>query len=126
MEKTYLVCFDFNKIREKFDPNDEYNYECAVEFMEECYRLKDFIVLTFPNFSIPLTNNSFLIKSLLTQNELLDLLQTKLEEKTFNIKDEHHIIKQIYVAEISSLKSNTFRTKKLEIEYLTNVICKQK
>ncbi len=124
MENTYLVCFDFNKLREKFNPNDEYNSEYAVEFMEECYFLKDKLIELFPNFTIPLSNNSFLIKTLLECDEILELLIKELSDKIFGIKEGDSIKRQIYVAEITSLKSYTHRTKQIEIDYLNNANCK--
>lgn len=124
MENTYLVCFDFNKIREKFKSNDEYNYEIAVAFMEKCFGLTEKLIELFPNFAIPISNNSFLVKSLLSCDEVLDLLIIELSDKISGIKDGDTIKRQIYIAEISSLKTYTFQKKELEIQYLNNAICK--
>jgi hypothetical protein len=124
MDNTYIVCFDFNKIRDKFNPNDEFNYEIAVEFMEECYVLKDKLIELFPNLVIPISNNSFLIKSMLDGVKLLELLVSELSDKVFGIKDGDNLKRQIYVAEINSFESYTFKAKQLEIQYLTNAICK--
>jgi len=124
MENTYLVCFDFNKLREKFNPNDEFNYEIAIEFMEECYVLKDKLVALFPNFVIQISNDSFLIKSLLNGDKLLELLLKELSDKVFGIKEGDNLKRQIYVANINSFETYTFKGKQLEIEYLANAICK--
>ena len=124
MENTYLVCFDFNKMREKFNPNDEFNYEIAVEFMEECFVLKDKIAELFPNFVIQISNDVYLIKTLMDSDSVLEFLVKELSNKVFGIKDGDNFKRQIYVAEIKDFKTYSPKAKKLEIEYLTNAICK--
>ncbi|MCK9507924.1 MAG: hypothetical protein M0Q54_05755 [Pigmentiphaga sp.] len=124
MENTYLVCFDFNRIREKFNPDDERTYEIAIRFMEECYVLKDKLIELFPNFVIQVSNDSFLIKSLLNGDKLLELFVKELSDKVVGIKDGDNLMRQIYVADINSLEAYTFRRKQLELEYLSHAICK--
>jgi len=62
MEHTHLICFDFHKCRSQFIPNDEYNNEVAVEFMNECYGVKAEMTSLFPNKSIELSQGTFLVK----------------------------------------------------------------
>jgi hypothetical protein len=124
MENTYLVCFDFNKTRERFNPDNEYNEEFAVEFMGACYLLKDKLIELFPNFVIPISNNSFLIKSLLNIDQLLELLLKKLSVQGIGIQEGDTLENQIYVAKINSFESHTLKKKQLEIAYLANLSCK--
>lgn len=126
MENTYLVCFDFNRLWEQYILNEKFYPDIAEDFLQECIWLKDKLIKLFPNFTIPLSNNSFLIKTHFKSDDLLDILIKELADYPNAIKDGDNIKRQIYVAEISNLKSYTYRTKQLEIEYLTNANCKHK
>jgi hypothetical protein len=88
--------------------------------MEECYYLKEKLIVLFPSFVFPVANNSFLIKSNL---KCSDILINEMPNDISRIGSGDKIIRQIYVAEINNLKFYTHGTKKIEIEYLTNAIC---
>ena len=57
-------------------------------------------------------------------DSVLEFLVKELSDKVFGIKDGDNFKRQIYVAEIKDLKTYSPKTKELEIEYLTNAICK--
>lgn len=128
MENTYLVCFDSYKTRRKFNLEIEGNYavnsEYAVDFMDYCCVLQSQIVELFPNFAIPISNDSFLIKTQLNCDSLLELLVKELLDKSYGMKDEARLKEQIYVAKITDFNAYTHREKQFEIEYLTDRICK--
>ena len=123
MENTYLVCFEFDRLWKRYDPDDEYNSEMVEDFMLEFYGLDETLIKLFPNFTIPIAHNSFLIKTLLKSEELSELLLKEVF-KVIDGKDGDSVKRQIYVAEIKSLVSYTHRRKKIEIEYLNDAISK--
>jgi hypothetical protein len=117
MEDSFIICFDFFRIREKYDPSDEFSEEYAVEFMLESSGLIGEMVELFPNKTVDLSNNTFFLRSEMTAEDLLELLSGKFLTQ-MDIRDSSHILKQIYVAKIDDFKFRSFRDKELEIAYL--------
>lgn len=117
MEDIYIICFDFFRSREKYNSSDEFSDEYAVEFMGECSILTEKIAQSFPNKAIELSHNVFLLKSKLSAAELKEFLNEIMADR-IPPRDEAHILRQIYVAEVNDLKFHSFRKKEQEIGYL--------
>lgn len=118
MKHTYIVTFDFYRKRSKFNPNDEFNYEYAVEYFEECISLKDRLWQLFPNKVIEISLCSFIVKTKLNNDEL-KLMLIK-ETSDFFTKADDNINRQIFIAPINEIHSFAQQNKLTEIEYIAN------
>lgn len=120
LKNTYILTFDFYRIRSKFNSNDEFNYQYAVEYFEECLLVKDKLLSLFPNKIIEISITSFLIKTKLNSEELkLKLIN---ETSDFFTKADDNSNRQIFIAQINNLESFAQKNKLLEIEYIANTL----
>jgi hypothetical protein len=118
LNHSYLITFDFSRKRSKFYLADEFNYEYAVEYFEECSFVKDKLWQLFPNKIIEISISSFLIKTKLNSEELK--FKLILETTDFSIKANDNVNRQIFIAQIKDIHSFAQQNKLSEIEYIAN------
>jgi hypothetical protein len=118
LKHSYIVIFDFYRMRSKFNQDDEFNYEYAVEYFEECSFVKDKLWQLFPNKIIEISISSFLIKTKLNSEELK--FKLILETTDFSIKANDNVNRQIFIAQIKDIHSFAQQNKLSEIEYIAN------
>ncbi|MGE4541595.1 MAG: hypothetical protein AB7D35_10065 [Bacteroidales bacterium] len=114
--RIYLVTFDFYRNRSKFKTDDEFNYEYAVEYFENCLWVKDTLFRLFPNSVIEISLCSFLIKTRLDSEEL----KSKLIRETSDSysKGSDTINRNIFIAKVNNLQSFAYQKKISEIDYI--------
>ena len=115
---TYLVSFDFHPIRLKFNVNEEWKHQYAVEYFEELIEVSDILRSAFPNYVIDISICTFMMKSMLNAEELKLKI---IKEISRYYKPDDNINRQIFIAQIDTLNSFAPRNKQYEIEYILNI-----
>ncbi len=114
--RIYLVTIDFYRNRSKFKIDDEFNYEYAVNYFENCLSVKDKLCRLFPNSVIEISLCSFLIKTKLDSEELKSKLIQETSESSSKVTDT--INPHIYIAKVNNLQSFAHQKKISEIDYI--------
>jgi hypothetical protein len=118
MIHQYIVCFDFHKSRSRFDPEDYDNIEYPRDFMLLCCDLMDNMLKFFPNNITNLSHNSFVLRTELTEDEIMELLVNKFDLEYYVTSKQESLDTQIYISKIENIKSRTLNVKAAEINYL--------
>ena len=117
MAKKHIVVIENEKNNNPLK-NPEYGFldDVAQDYFENFYTISDNIKNSFPNNTIPLAINSFLISTDLDAATLLAVIKKNTESyKPYNVVDF-----QIYITEINDFIYATTKEKELELNYILN------
>lgn len=118
LKNAFIVIFDFHHIRSQYDPNDEYNYEYAVDYFDKSLWLKDKLWNLFPNKIIEISICTYVIKSTLNIDELKQKLIEVTSKLTLKTNEVH---RQVFISPINELQFLAHQSKLLELEFIKNV-----